>query len=38
MINDRLIDLVAQYMKMFYVYQFVMVIALQREDDWEGVA
>jgi hypothetical protein len=38
MINNRLIDLVAQYMRMFYIYQLVTLIALQREGDWEGVA
>ncbi len=38
MINDRFIDLVAQYMRMFYIYQLVTLIALQREGDWEGVA
>jgi len=38
MVNDRLIDLVAQHMRMFYIYQLVMFIALQREGAWEGVA
>jgi hypothetical protein len=38
MIDDRLIDLVAQYMRMFYIYQLVTLIALQRKGDWEGVA
>jgi hypothetical protein len=38
MINDRLINLVSQHTRMFYVYQLVMVIALRREGDWEGTA
>ena len=38
MINDRPIDLVTRYMRVFYIYQLVTLIALQREGDWEGVA
>jgi hypothetical protein len=38
MINDRLIDLVAHYMRMFYIYQLVTLIALLWEGDWEGAA
>jgi hypothetical protein len=38
MIDDRLVDLVAQYMRMFYMYQLVTLIALLWEGDWEGAA
>jgi hypothetical protein len=38
MIDDRLVDLVAQYMRMFYIYQLVTLIALLWACDWEGAA
>jgi hypothetical protein len=38
MIDDRLVDLMAQYMRMFYMYQLVTLIALLWEGDWEGAA
>ncbi|CAA9447941.1 MAG: hypothetical protein AVDCRST_MAG28-1060 [uncultured Rubrobacteraceae bacterium] len=38
MINDRLLDSVAQYMRIFYTYQLVTLIVLKREGDWEGAA
>jgi hypothetical protein len=38
MIDDRLVDLVVPYMRMFYMYQLVTLIALLWEGDWEGAA